>query len=229
MGGLDAAEPDHTRSLRVNECRRQLPGQGCFEGRGAARRGARRGPSGSGRAEVALPQPQGYDDADVTALTAALTSGSSPSVLRILDLSDNDIASLPLALLDLRSLTEINLSGNPRLGAVEQIAEEEGVKGVFDHLRDLYDDPQEEFTSKVLFAGPSMAGKSSLLRGLMRKATTLTAKDERTIGLEIERLKLKDPQGRALIFLVYDAGGHDEYQVRHRHTLLCVSPAFHRK
>lgn len=65
-----------------------------------------------------------------------------------------------------------------------------------------------------MLAGASEAGKSSLLRALLRKSVTLTTKDERTIGLDIERLTLTDPAGRVpfIYFLVYDAGGHDEYQ-----------------
>ena len=173
-------------------------------------------------AEAAAPKSlflshRGFDDADFTALTEALTSGSAPSTVESLDLSDNDLATLPLALLELRSLSEINLSGNPRLQTVARIAEEKGVPGVFAYLQDLYDDPQEEFKLKVMLAGASMAGKSSLLRGLIDQVKTLTTKDERTIGLEIERLVLRGLQGRApagLIFLVYDAGGHDEYQLR---------------
>ena len=38
---------------------------------------------------------------------------------------------------------------------------------------------------------------------------------ERTIGLEIARVMLPDPQGRArrgILLVVYDVGGHDEYQ-----------------
>ena len=136
--------------------------------------------------------------ADVAALTEALTSGSSPSTLQILNLSDNDIATLPLAVTDLQNLTAINLTGNPRLAAVAKIYQEKGVPGVFDYLRDLNDDPQEEFKLKVLLAGPSMAGKSSLLRRLMGRTDVLThAVNERTIGLDIQRVRLPDPLGRA--------------------------------
>jgi len=67
-------------------------------------------------------------------------------------------------------------------------------------------------------AGPSMAGKSSLLRSLVdhTSATRLTSEAERTIGLDIQPVTLADPQGRApsgVEYQVYDAGGHNEYQV----------------
>eukprot|EP01043_Picozoa_sp_COSAG02_P066053 COSAG02_NODE_10157_length_2007_cov_1.589099_1_plen_563_part_01 len=135
--------------------------------------------------------------------------------LQTLKLQDNDLAELPPELLELQRLTAIELDGNPRLRAVSQIAKEKGTQGVFDYLRDLHDDPQPAFVLKLFVAGSSMAGKSSLLRALMRKADTLTARDERTIGLDIEELVLPDPHGRApegVTFLAYDSGGHDEYQ-----------------
>ena len=78
------------------------------------------------------------------------------------------------------------------------------------------DDPQPVFALKMLLAGPSMAGKTSLKNYLMGLAKVLADKDtERTIGLEIARVVLPDPRGRArrgIELNLYDAGGHDEYQ-----------------
>ena len=108
---------------------------------------------------------------------------------------------------------------NAALRDVARIGEEKGVPGVFEYLRDLNDDPQPAFSLKLLLAGPSMAGKSSLVRGLMRKAVTLTTIDQRTIGLDIEKLMLRDPEGRApdgIELVAYDAGGHDEYMEIHQ-------------
>ena len=81
-------------------------------------------------------------------------------------------------------------------------------------------------------AGPSMAGKSSLLRSLVdhTSATRLTSEAERTIGLDIQPVTLADPQGRApsgVEYQVYDAGGHNEYQVHYSVTLCSTVPASH--
>ena len=161
---------------------------------------------------------RGLDDAAVAGFIEALTGGSGPSVLWSLDLSHNNITQLPLALTGLQSLTEVNLSGNPRLVAAEKITQEKGVPGLFDYLRDLNDDPQPQYKIKLLLAGPSLAGKSSALRRLLNRTDVLTDVDtERTIGLDIQRLWLPDPFGRApegIELVCYDAGGHDEYQVR---------------
>ena len=81
---------------------------------------------------------------------------------------------------------------------VARIGQQKGVEGIFDYLRDLHDARRPCFSLKLLLAGPSMAGKSSMLQSLLRKDKTLMAPDERTIGLEIERLVLPDPSGRAV-------------------------------
>ena len=120
--------------------------------------------------------------------------------LEAVDLRDNDLAELPLALLEgLPRLRRLRLEGNRRLEREAAILEERGVPGLRGYLRDLHDDPKPTFKLKLLLAGPSMAGKSSLARALMGEARRLTdAVTERTIGLEIVRFVLPDPRGRAL-------------------------------
>ena len=137
--------------------------------------------------------------------------------LRWLSLCDNELAELPIELAELQNLKVLRLGGNPQLQTVAAIAAEKGTTAVFDYLRDLHDDPQPCFKLKVLLAGASMAGKTSMRNRLMGRAKVLAEKDtERTIGLDIAPgVALPDPQGRAphgILLIVYDAGGHDEYQ-----------------
>ena len=138
--------------------------------------------------------------------------------LKWLSLRDNDLAELPPELAQLRSLTTLHLDGNPRLRAVEAICREKGVSAVFDYLRDLHDDPQPTFKLKVLLAGPSMAGKTSVrnrMMGLPEAEVLADADTERTIGLDIAQVVLPDSQRRAprgIVLVVYDAGGHDGYR-----------------
>jgi hypothetical protein len=138
--------------------------------------------------------------------------------LQTLSLRDNELAELPIELAELRNLQVLHLGGNPQLQTVVAIAREKGLLGVFDYLRDLHDDPQPCFKLKVLLAGASMAGKTSIRNRLMGRAEADVLADadtERTIGLDIAQVVLPDPQGRAprgIVLIVYDAGGHDEYQ-----------------
>jgi GTPase SAR1 family protein len=137
--------------------------------------------------------------------------------LQTLKLGGNKLMELPLALTELTHLKELELSGMPALERVVAIMEEKGISGVFDFLRDLHDDPQPSYSLKLVMAGPSMAGKTSLLNALRLGEPRLT--DEltgRTIGLDINVLVLHDPRVPGGIrFLCYDAGGHGEYQEMH--------------
>jgi hypothetical protein len=138
--------------------------------------------------------------------------------LRWLSLRDNELAELPIELAELQNLKVLRLGGNPQLQTVAAIAAEKGTTAVFDYLRDLHDDPQPCFKLKVLLAGASMAGKTSIRNRLMgrpEEEVLADADTERTIGLDIAQVVLPDPQGRAprgILLIVYDAGGHDEYQ-----------------
>ena len=53
--------------------------------------------------------------------------------------------------------------------------------------------------------GASMAGKSSITRTLMRGASRLTTVDERTIGLDILRIYVRDPRGRVAVEIEFVA------------------------
>eukprot|EP01049_Picozoa_sp_SAG25_P005687 SAG25_NODE_396_length_8539_cov_5.889336_3_plen_1378_part_01 len=138
--------------------------------------------------------------------------------LETLKLGGNQLSELPLQLTALTQLKELDLSGMAALDRVTAIRKEKGVLGVFEFLRDLHDDPQPSHALKLVMAGPSMAGKTSLLNALRLGEARLTdALTGRTIGLDIKVLVLRDPRAPGGIrFLCYDAGGHDEYQEMHQ-------------
>eukprot|EP01047_Picozoa_sp_COSAG01_P042757 COSAG01_NODE_3752_length_5730_cov_10.372580_1_plen_1826_part_01 len=114
-----------------------------------------------------------------------------------IDVSDNDIDHLPWELLTLTNLAELKLEGNERLRTVHDINEQQGVQGVFNYLRDLHrEEPTWSYSLKMILAGPSMAGKSSLLNGLVAGKADLTTPDDRTVGLDIKLLRLSDHRRR---------------------------------
>ena len=156
----------------------------------------------------------------------------SPTCVTNLDLRHNDLTELPLELTRLDRLETLQIdAGNPGLGTATQILQDGGVQDLFDYVRELHDDPRPSYSLKVVLAGPSMAGKSSLLNALRLREAQLTDPEHgRTIGLDIEKIELYDPRAgkHVVVFLAYDAGGHDEYQEMHQsffsdHTLYILS------
>ena len=135
------------------------------------------------------------------------------------------LAALPWELLRLTKLKRLNLRNCPKLAAIQALQRggfKTDVPPVFGYLRDLYgDEPAHRHTVKMVLAGPTMAGKSSLLAGLLAGAPRLQGADtERTVGLAIERLALREtagrtPAGQPVIFVTYDAGNHGEYHEMH--------------
>jgi len=147
----------------------------------------------------------------------------SPTCVTSLDLRHNGLTELPLELARLDHLDTLEIdAGNPGLGTAAQILDTAGVQDLFEYVRELHDDPRPSYSLKVVLAGPSMAGKSSLFNALRLREARLTDPEHgRTIGLDIEKIELYDPRAgkHAVIFLVYDAGGHDEYQEMHQSFL----------
>ena len=138
------------------------------------------------------------------------------------------LRSLPAGLGRLESLTELNIDECPGLATLHKLQAKGGVQAVRGYLKDLQQmegglfEPSRRHSLKLVLAGPTEAGKTSLLRALMglgERRRLANLRDERTIGLDIHRFTLPDPtaQGRAALELViYDAGGHGEYQELHQ-------------
>ena len=138
------------------------------------------------------------------------------------------LRSLPAGLGRLESLTELNIDECPGLATLHKLQAKGGVQAVRGYLKDLQQmegglfEPSRRHSLKLVLAGPTEAGKTSLLRALMglgEQRRLADLQDERTIGLDIHRFTLPDPtaQGRAALELViYDAGRHGEYQELHQ-------------
>ena len=104
-------------------------------------------------------------------------AGAAGARLTALDLVGNNIARLPWELLRLTRLRELKLCLNPALAAVHALQGECNGHGthcpacaaapVLAYLRDLYGaEPVERRALKLVLTGPTMAGKTSLLRAL---------------------------------------------------------------
>eukprot|EP01049_Picozoa_sp_SAG25_P013343 SAG25_NODE_2040_length_2005_cov_1.699895_2_plen_621_part_01 len=159
-------------------------------------------------------------DGGAQQLVKELAAGDEPSAVTSLDLRQNGLTTLPLELLQLPALTELHFDENPGLDpTLATIVSTQGLSGLLKMLPDLHGDPKPSYVLKMVLAGPSMAGKTSLFNALRGLDVRLTHPEHgRTIGLDIGRLELRDARaGRyVVIFLTYDAGGHDEYQEMHQ-------------
>ena len=141
--------------------------------------------------------------------------------LEELYLRNNDIDRLPWGLLHLRRLRKLRIDGNPRLGQEEALLgrKSDNVAALFGYLRDLYgggEQPARRYRFKLVLAGPTMAGKTSLAAALREgeRARLADADTGRTIGLAIKELRMRDPRvrggGGLLRGNIFDAGGHEQ-------------------
>ena len=159
-----------------------------------------------------------YDN-ELTAFPEALCGVES---LEELSLDSNDIDRLPWGLLHLRRLRKLNLFRNPRLGQETELLgdDHDNVAALFGYLRDLYgggEQPARRYRFKLVLAGPTMAGKTSLAAALREgeRARLADADTGRTIGLAIKELRMRDPRvrgggGGLLRGNIFDAGGHEQ-------------------
>jgi hypothetical protein len=183
-------------------------------------------------------------EAGMAALAAALAGGACPGLtalnarsneltsfpealcgvesLEELNLVGNDIDRLPWGLLHLRRLRKLRIKHNPRLRQEYKLLgdKNDNVAALFGYLRDLYgggEQPARRYRFKLVLAGPTMAGKTSLAAALREgeRARLADADTGRTIGLAIKELRMRDPRvrgggGGLLRGNIFDAGGHEQ-------------------
>ena len=181
-------------------------------------------------------------EAGMAALAAALAGGACPGLTKLsvgrnkltafpealcgvesleeLSLAINDIDRLPWGLLHLRRLRKLSLDYNRRLGREYELLgyKNDNVAALFGYLRDLYgggEQPARRYRFKLVLAGPTMAGKTSLAAALREgeRARLADADTGRTIGLAIKELRMRDPRvrgGGLLCGNIFDAGGHEQ-------------------
>ena len=198
----------------------------------------------------------GIGDAGMAALAAALAGGTCPELTELnvgmneltafpealcgvesleeLSLHTNDIDRLPWGLLHLRRLRTLRIGDNPRLRLEWELLgdENDNVAALFGYLRDLYgggEQPARRYRFKLVLAGPTMAGKTSLAAALREgaRARLADADTGRTIGLAIKELRMRDPRvrggGGLLRGNIFDAGGHEQcVPARPPSLLLCM-------
>ena len=128
-----------------------------------------------------------------------------PSCLKHLIFNDNKIKTLPISAIGaLKKIEEVDFNNNPLTALMGTRLEDIQV-----YLREVGDAlPNKVFKLHVL--GDAEVGKSTMIRALEETSGTYTKKIDKTQGIDIRTLQLKDLECR-----VFDTGGDADFLETH--------------
>ena len=143
-----------------------------------------------------------------------------------LDLASNQLTSVPECLLEMRLpiiwetqryfINGINLFGNPLERPPVDVVKE-GNKAIQDYFESLQDGPTKVLNEvKVIFVGEGGAGKTSLMKRLVKNE--FDPKESRTHGINLEHWHYRHNNKRITAHL-WDFGGQDILQATHQFFL----------
>jgi small GTP-binding protein len=137
--------------------------------------------------------------------------------LKRLGLSENQLTSLPREILRLGNLEVLDLDGNPLNQPPPEIADQ-GVKAVFEYLRQLPEEATELNEAKMLLVGAGGVGKTCLAKRLMYGNFQ---HEESTRGIDIHKwvVSAPDDEGQEIKLNVWDFGGQEIYHATHQFFL----------
>ncbi len=132
----------------------------------------------------------------------------------------NQIQSLPVSLLHLENLVELDLKNNP-LNPALQSAYDAGLDAVKSYLRSLEQNAEPLYEAKLVLVGEGNVGKTTLLKALKGKAGEAPQEHEPTthgVEIDIHGLRLPHPaqDGVEIQLNAWDFGGQDVYRVTHQ-------------
>ncbi|KAF4091051.1 hypothetical protein AMELA_G00032720 [Ameiurus melas] len=130
--------------------------------------------------------------------------------LKELYVENNHLTELPHALFQSQNLEKFKANRNPLRKPPEAICEG-GLKGIQSYFEMLEKSSFTIRTIKTMFLGSSMAGKSTVCRSLRQGYPVEVAEDDRTVGIEIQRVHNAD----GVRFVLWDFAGQEEYYVTH--------------
>jgi len=135
-----------------------------------------------------------------------------------LDLSDNQLSSLPPEFSQLSNLTELFLYNNPLTSPPPEIVEQ-GTQAILTYLRERLEGSQQQWVSKLLVVGEGGVGKTSLLRAL--RGEQFDTRESTTHGIEIKSLELTHPTkaDTSMQLNTWDFGGQEIYHATHQFFL----------
>jgi internalin A len=132
-----------------------------------------------------------------------------------MNLSSNQLTTLPAWIGQLTNLQQLNLQGN-RLAEPLPDLVAQGSQAVLAYLRSLRD-AETQYEAKLLLVGDGEAGKSSVVARL--RGEGFNPDRSSTHGIELAQLRLPhpDPDRQAMIIMhTWDFGGQPLYQATHQ-------------
>jgi GTPase SAR1 family protein len=143
---------------------------------------------------------------------------SQLSNLTTLYLSNNQLGSLPPEISQLSNLTTLYLHNNPLTSPPPEIFEQ-GTQAILTSLRERLEDSQRQWISKLLVVGEGGVGKTSLLRAL--RGEKFDTQESTTHGIEIKSLPLTHPTEADVTMHLntWNFGGQEIYHATHQFFL----------
>ena len=144
-----------------------------------------------------------------------------------LDLSNNQISSLPPEIVQLTNLQTLDLRNNPVPIPPEILGPKEWYKdpGNIQEILDFYfrvQDPQETeplYEAKLLIIGEGGAGKTSLAKKIEDEKYQLQSDEKSTEGIDVIQWKFNLDHGQEFRVNIWDFGGQEIYHQTHQFFL----------
>jgi len=109
-----------------------------------------------------------------------------------------------------KQLQSIDVHGCLSMATPPQHTVQMGSDAVLQFMKDLAKGSICCYAAKVVLLGDQRSGKSSLLDSLEREEPASRAYDDRTVGIDVRRVKKNDT-----VINFYDAAGHEVYRASH--------------
>eukprot|EP01125_Pyxidicula_operculata_P003691 TRINITY_DN1493_c0_g1_i5.p2 TRINITY_DN1493_c0_g1~~TRINITY_DN1493_c0_g1_i5.p2 ORF type:complete len:2132 (-),score=469.27 TRINITY_DN1493_c0_g1_i5:6801-13196(-) len=130
--------------------------------------------------------------------------------IRVLNLSDNKLDTLPVTISEMKNLRQFEFRGNPIANLPEEITKR-GIPKMLNYLREMQAPTKPWSRVKLMVVGQENVGKTHLINCLKKKEYP---KNISTDGIEKEQVRMKRVQ-----FLIYDFGGQEVFYPTHQFFL----------
>ena len=150
-------------------------------------------------------------------LTSLPESITKLSNLTQLDLRENKLTSLPESITKLSNLTQLDLRENPLETPPLEIAEK-GIEAIRDYFNQVKQDSDYLYEAKLLIVGEAGAGKTTLAKKIQNPNYQLQEEDS-TKGIDVISWYFPYNKQRDFRINIWDFGGQEIYHATHQFFL----------